>query len=113
MRRDQHILDAVIGNSPYNPQDRLQRDALLTAFNVEISREDDERLSGWSVLWKYGGGLACPMVPEDEARSIIALSCYLYLVGVEVGICDTLAYRYFRGPGQSQQNPNLGTRAAG
>jgi len=106
-------LDAVLGDNHYNPRDKVQRDALLTAFNVEIRREDDESLPGWSRLWEYGGGLACPMVPEDEARSIIALSCYLYLVGVEVSLCDTLAYWYFRGPGQSQADPNLGTRAAG
>jgi hypothetical protein len=102
MRRDQHLLDGVLSDHYYDPQDRVQRDALLRVFNVEISREDDESLPGWSRLWKYGGGLACPLVPEDEARSIIALSCYLYLVGVEVSLCDTLAYWYFRGPDQGK-----------
>jgi len=99
MRRDQYLLDAVLGDSHYKPRDKVQRDALLAAFNVEIRREDHEPVAGWSRLWEYGGGLVCPMVPEDEARSIIALSCYLYLVGVEVGLCNTLAYWYFRGPG--------------
>jgi hypothetical protein len=98
MRRDRHFLGSVLGERHYDPRDKVQRDALLTAFGVEIRREDGEPRAGWSRLWKYGGGIICPLVPEDEARSIIALSCYLYLVGVEVGLCDTLAYLYFRGP---------------
>ncbi len=92
------VLADVTPDGRYDPSDRQQAERLLKAFDVEITEDTGGLFDGWSVLWKYGGGVVCPVMPEEDARLLIALSCYLYLVGVDVSLTDTLAYWYVRGP---------------
>ncbi len=94
---EQKTLDAVTRDGHYDPADAVQREALLTAFNVQITKDEEESYPGWCILWKHGGGLVCPLsFDEDTARSVIVLALYLDLCGVDVALSCTLAYLYFK-----------------
>jgi len=99
---EQTLLDEILGsNRHYDPDDKDQRERFIKAFNIEIVEEKGSEkfpFSGWSVLWKHGGGLVCPPMPEDDARTVIALACYLDLCGVDVSLTNRMAYWYIRGP---------------
>lgn len=86
----------------FDPSKPEQVEALLKTYNVEISRDDNERYPGWGVLYKGGGGIMCPFLQGDKdgqrARAVIAFSVYLHLKGVNVALCDRIAYWYIQGP---------------
>lgn len=83
----------------YDPRNLEQARLFLSKFEITVSQETEAPLVGsWSALWRHGGGVMCPPMPEEEAVTLIALSCYLYLVGVEVSLTDELAYWCIRGP---------------
>lgn len=89
----------------FDPDDQEQVEALLKTYNVEISADHSPIYSGWGVLYKGGGGIMCPFLPYDpdgkRARRVIALSVYLHLVGVNVALCDRLAYWFEHGQFQA------------
>lgn len=100
---DRFLLDGVLSlnNGVFDPLNQAQQTAFLRDFNIKIFNDqnaEDPRFSGWSITWRYGGGLVCPPLPERDARIIIVLSCYLLLCGVDGGLVDELAYWYVRGP---------------
>lgn len=83
----------------YDPRNEEQARLFLSTFQVTIRKETEAPFIGsWSALWRHGGGVVCPPMPEEEAVKLIALSCYLYLVGVEGSLTDELAYWCIRGP---------------
>jgi len=86
----------------FDPSEPEQVEQLLKTYNVEISKDESEPLPGWGVLYKGGGGRMCPFLKGDDdgkrARAVIAFSVYLHLKGVNVALCDRVAYWYIQGP---------------
>ncbi len=88
--------------SDFDPDDPEQVEALLKMYNVTIEEDNSPTYPGWGVLYKGGGGVMCPFLRGDtdgkRARAVIALSVYLHVVGVNVALCDRIAYWFIQGP---------------